>query len=703
MEESTFTSNVAGSEGGAICVSGATVYVEGSTFIGNVASSEGGAIYLTKSTYTVIDTTFTGNESKHTERGGGAIYSTASEGSMSGVTFTGNHSHKGGAIALHSGSTLTVTSMTATGNYADAYVKVDEQTQTSTSSLGFGGVFYVNNSTLYLKEVSENDEIILGGTGEGEANTAVNGGTIYAEYNAVIEIVGAEFVQNTAGTGGAIYAISATVESNGTEFVQNSADNAGAIYSKSSTLTLRGVTFDGNSSGYYGGAINAESSTVVMGADANGNVTVVKNNTGGTGAALRFANCTGVTLTDVVITGNTATANGVVYINAGTNTFTNVTVSANTTVNGILYCSGGTTTICGGSFTDNKASALGGAICVKGGTVKIELDGNGDTATATRLEGNSAKSGGAIYVDAGSCSITGAVLKGNSATYGGAAYTTSSGKLAANGATFEGNTATNIGGAICATGTQEITLTNCKFVNNIASGTAIDSEQIGRGGGAIYVSSSSVVTVSGGSFTGNQSQGTKYDTVTDAGGAIMVDGGKLTVRNASFTQNTSAKAGGAIGCSSATTTTMTIDNCAFDGNVANNNGGAIFIQNYAYNDLIQISNSAFTKNTASTGSGAAIYVRTNGSATISNISSSGGTWSWRGAIYVTSGARITVRGMMEFGMNAQQNQAEGIFVTGSGSKAIIEHTTEAEKEALTSVVTTESGATIQYVDTSAQQ
>jgi predicted outer membrane repeat protein len=180
--------------------------------------------------------------------------------------------------------------------------------------------------------------------------------------------------------------------------------------------------------------------------------------------------------------------------------------------------------------------------------------------------------------------------------------------------------------------------------------------------------------------------------MTDAGGAILVDGGKLTVTGATFTENT-ANNGAAIGTSRSKTTAMTISGCTFTSNKSTQNGGGVYIQNGVKNetDSIVISGCTFRNNVADKASGAAIYIRTNSSATITDVAASGGKWGYKGEIYATTGTRTT------FGGTVTVSGTQPIFVTGNGTTAIVNYRTDAEKAAWEAAITIANKATITYV------
>ena len=182
------------------------------------------------------------------------------------------------------------------------------------------------------------------------------------------------------------------------------------------------------------------------------------------------------------------------------------------------------------------------------------------------------------------------------------------------------------------------------------------------------------------------------------GGAVLIDGGTLNVSNALFDGNT-ANNGGAIGTSQNNASAINATSCTFNNNVATLNGGGIYLQHAVAGetDTVVITGCSFDKNAANGGSGASVYSRGGSGVTIQNVSCSGGTWGWRGEIYITSGARLTIGGAATLDVVTDR-----IFVTGEKTTVVVRHSTEEEKTALTNQITLAENATLSYVDISAQ-
>ena len=161
----------------------------------------------------------------------------------------------------------------------------------------------------------------------------------------------------------------------------------------------------------------------------------------------------------------------------------------------------GTATINGSSFLSNTATSLGGAINLWYSTLTI---------SGSLFDGNTCSTGGAIRAyECHEVTIVDSVFNANSAPYIPNTPTSSVGK----------------GGAIEVEYTP-ITISNCEFSNNSASGNWAR-------GGAIYARSATV-TINDSLFDSNSA--------TTAGGALYIQGSQVMASGVSYDGN-SAPAG----------------------------------------------------------------------------------------------------------------------------------------------------------------
>ncbi len=163
--------------------------------------------------------------------------------------------------------------------------------------------------------------------------------------------------------------------------------------------------------------------------------------------------------------------------------------------------------------------------------------------------------------------------------------------------------------------TSGVTLTlNGLTIENGVGGTytsCIDGCPQTNAGGAITVEQGTV-TISNSTFTNNISSG------LFGGGAIMATLGTVNIDTSTFSGNTAWNKGGAI---QALASTLNITNSTFSGNLTRVNGGGINIDG----GTATISNSTFTNNTANawSGAGAGAGVANTGDMTITNSTFSG--------------------------------------------------------------------------------
>ena len=405
----------------------------------------------------------------------------------------------------------------------------------------------------------------------------------------------------------------------------------------------------------------------------------------------------------------------------GETTITNAKLSGH---DGRALWNNGTLTVNGGSFEGNKANVAGAIYNAAG--AELTVDGvtfaknssvnnvagainnrDGEVAiTNSTFTGNDSgtKGGGAIYNASGNLStlgtitITGSTFEGNTAGNGGAVWNGSNGKVTITDSTFKGNTAVaegglGQGGAI--TNADQMTITGGSFANNTAN----------YSGGAIYnganaAGSQASLTIDGTTFTGNSVTADFKTTNNDkiAGGAIFNDtGAELSVKNATFTDNTSSLKGGAIfnrdgkveiadstfkgnsvpksaggavlnesGNTPNLTGTITITGSTFEGNTAGN-GGAVW---NGADGTVDITNSTFKGNTALVGAGQGGAITNADNMTITGSTFEGNqAGKIGGAIYNTKigggAGSITFNGTNTFTNNTAAGKANDIYNAGT--------------------------------------
>ena len=347
----------------------------------------------------------------------------------------------------------------------------------------------------------------------------------------------------TSYMGGAIAVTGALSLGTGSVVESNQAQAGGAVYS-TGQVSATGTTFRKNvATSNYGGGIYSAGGSIVL-VDSR----MEENKAAGGGAVLLAGGGT-ASVTDTTFAANTATNGGAFFIDK----------------NGMLTTTSGEAgSDTGTLFEGNSATTNGGAVYVQNGTV--------DLGSGTRLQGNQAVKGGAIYALGGkdaSAKLTfaDAVFGKNSGTYGGAVYSSASVggtvNVAASDVVFEGNTATS-GGAVYlgGSGTSDIAFTDAVFKENQANT---------GNGGAIYsgISGSSNLAIADSSFEGNSA---------GYGGAVFNNGQLTTSGNVVFSGNRATYGGAVYNYFTSTTDGSLAFNggARFTGNTAGGLGGAIY-------------------------------------------------------------------------------------------------------------------------------
>ncbi len=643
--KTTFDGNEAGWSGGAIY---AIAYKQ-RTFNVNIGTAANS------------DITFSNN--KGTDYYGGAIYLYGAEESINTfeigtgegakASFTGNSAVDGGAMFIGATSTATVNPINI-GSAVSGKVTFANNNATA----GNGGAIYlgVQNPVLNLyagfdQNTAHGDggavylsgdavTLYVGGKSEFTNNKALNGNggaVMFSDSDGVKNVtIGdgsastVKFENNTAAqSGGAIYIagggeINMTVSTNGgsAEFLKNRAVNGrgGAIFVQSYWNNVNlGITgkFEGNTAATDGGAIFAEtwwSSDLALDITVNAGSVFKDNTAGNSGAAMflssvgdngkikadisgKFENNTATNWRGGVVFGE---AKGVIDFTVGANSeFTGNTANAE---GGALYLVGENTLTLtvkeGASFSSNKAND-GGAIYARNQYATEQLHIGEDGGKDVTFDGNGALSGdgGAIWLW-GDLTTYNTVFTSNTASRNGGAVYSQYGSVSINDSRFGGatedlgNAAGWYGGAIY--------LGNGFDKDSSISGTDFQNNKAEFEGGAVHMNgNANTLTVTGSNFTGNSAI---------MGGAIFNNGVTLAVIGGSFVNNAALYSGAGIrwaGCGAGiynNSGTVSVKGVLFDGNDANQSGGAIF--NYC-GDLT-VNGGEFYRNIAG-GIGGAIY------------------------------------------------------------------------------------------------
>ncbi len=325
---------------------------------------------------------------------------------------------------------------------------------------------------------------------------------------------------------------------------KNSAAGDGGGIANSGSLTVTGSVVSDNTAG-IGGGINSIGTLVVE------NSTITDNSGGFGGGISSYQGA--VSVTNCVVSGN---AGGGVVNTGAAMSLTNCDVTGNTTFDSE-----------GGYGIQGFGDDLNVTNCVvSGNNGGIAIGGGGSgtsiamlTVTNSSIINNSISSssdavGGGIVSNSGDVTISGSLIADNSVSSelplgGGIAMETffeddAANVLTVSNTTFMGNQAIGTGsfgqgygGAIHTDAFATVSLTNCAFINNSASGS--DEVQ----GGALDLQGLVKGTITGCQFTGNQAVVLNSSTIPGParGGAIANTGefsdGSLSISGSTFTNN----------------------------------------------------------------------------------------------------------------------------------------------------------------------
>ncbi|HKY62721.1 MAG TPA: choice-of-anchor Q domain-containing protein [bacterium] len=346
VRDSLFTENQGAFLGGGALSGLEETVVENCVFEGNsaidVPAADGGAI-LAQGPLTVRNSQFINNRSfdgESTQGHGGAIANQQFDPiEIESSYFTGNHATNGGAIAVIGPATLTVSDSNFNRNIAGE----------------LGGAIY--------NESEEDNRVTRSFFDD---NEAVNGGAIHNADSAILTANTSVFTGNLATqNGGGVHNLG-TFTSESSHYIDNSAAlQGGALLHQGLALSLVGGQIRGNQAvegaGLFndGESVSLENSSIFENSGIRGggiyalsdldlnNAAVYSNLALGEGAGI-YVNDSTVGATSVTFADNLAEDGGAAFVEGGTLSLLNVTVSL------------------------NSANELAGGILNDGGTVELE-------------------------------------------------------------------------------------------------------------------------------------------------------------------------------------------------------------------------------------------------------------------------------------------------------------------------------------------
>lgn len=626
--------NTTNSNGGGISVKDSVLTVTDSEIRNNVAGgSNGGGVEIIGSTtdnkeHTIINTEITGNCAE--ERGGGVYVEQASI-TIEGSTLDNNHakhtdgsqaSSEGGGLSVRGGKDVTLDNTKVTNNSAKdgggIWVRDDIDTNvtiknnckiTGNKSVYAGGGVMVRQD--FNKKIGisiENSTI--------ENNSAANGGGIYLIRKAHLDLKNTSVSNNHAVYGGALFLTQGASVSSSEKTTMNNNNTTlggGSLWVESgSSAELFDTDLSHNTATKYGGAVYVS---------ANSKATLTKvtlsDNHAATGGALFLFSNSHATLDNSEVSGNKATGNGggvCVYDATCSLTTSNGTVFRENSGyrGGGIFSSGGTVTVEDSTFEKNTATDDGGAIAA---TQNSSLA----VRNSKVLENKAADTAGGILAEKSTLEVTDSIIDGNRASVGGGLYIAD---IDAPGETKEDK--------------PEHTITRTEITNNTADGQGI--------GGGIYLGAQKL-TITDSKLTGNNT--ISKNGQTQGGAIVAYSPGDFTLDNTLIQGNTADVGGGIHVLSTKLRDSHIIlcNNTRITGNVANQFGGGIFLDNMNNPAVLELVNASVDNNTANVAGGignyGSIVVLKDGAVLENNTAKQyGGGLYNRGKVTVESGATV---------------------------------------------------------------
>ena len=660
------SSSTLGNGGGGICAVGkkSDVTLDGVTVTDNKATSNvstnlgaGGGIEAQGGSLTVKDSTISNNNARG--NGGGIFSAEGNELTVSGSTIQGNKADNGGGI--HTGEARDASKTPSKATITDTKVLENEAIGS-----GEGGGVYVGtraDATLKGCTVANNKSVSTGGGIAAklgtvtlddttvENNQAVNGGGLFHLGIAVpgsLTLQNGSIIRNNTASsmgGGLFLWGNVGLKSENSEISGNKALYGAGIAASQYTANFASpklelvdtkVNNNGDASTVMGGGIYAASGVTVT----SKNTKFLDNTANSGGGILLYLNSS-ADLNNSEVSGNKATGNGggvYVYDATCSVTASNGTVFRENTASngGGIFSFGGTVTAEDSTFEKNTAVKNGGAIAA---TQNSSLT----VRNSKVLENTSGDKAGGILAEKSTLEVTDSIIDGNRASLGGGLYISD---IDAPGETKEDK--------------PEHTITRTEITNNTADGMGI--------GGGIYLGAQKL-TITDSKLTGNNT--ISKNGQTQGGAIVAYSPGDFTLDNTLIQGNTADVGGGIHVLSTKLRDSHIIlcNNTRITGNVANQFGGGIFLDNMNNPAVLELVNASVDNNTANVAGGignyGSIVVLKDGAVLENNTAKQyGGGLYNRGKVTVESGATLMNNTASTYG-GGLYNKGEAIVESGA--------------------------------------
>lgn len=660
------SSSTLGNGGGGICAVGkkSDVTLDKVTVTGNKATSNvstnlgaGGGIEAQGGSLTVKDSTISNNNARG--NGGGIFSAEGNVLDVSGSTIQGNKGNNGGGI--HTGEARDPSKTPSKATITDTKVLENEAIGS-----GEGGGVYVGtraDATLKGCTVANNKSVSTGGGIAAklstvtlddttvENNQAVNGGGLFHLGIAVpgsLTLQNGSIIRNNTASsmgGGLFLWGNVGLKSENSEINGNKALYGAGIAASQYTANFASpklelvdtkVNSNGDANTVMGGGIYAAQGVVL-----NAKNTKFLDNTAKSGGGILLWSNSSADLNNSEVSGNKATGDGGgVYVYDATCSLT----TSNGTVfrensgyrGGGIFSSGGTVTVEDSTFEKNTATDDGGAIAA---TQNSSLT----VRNSKVLENKAADTAGGILAEKSTLEVTDSIIDGNRASLGGGLYISD---IDAPGETKEDK--------------PEHTITRTEITNNTADGQGI--------GGGIYLGAQKL-TITDSKLTGNNT--ISKNGQTQGGAIVAYSPGDFTLDNTLIQGNTADVGGGIHVLSTKLRDSHIIlcNNTRITGNVANQFGGGIFLDNMNNPAVLELVNASVDNNTANIAGGignyGSIVVLKDGAVLENNTAKQyGGGLYNKGKVTVESGATVMNNTASTYG-GGLYNKGEAIVESGA--------------------------------------